>query len=140
MSTNRKLFVKATQLKTGNNIANEARPPRRLAYIPGAAVVRHSKSYNLSAALPSRRLLQLCYWKIYSDGPQLASVISPSPLLKNIPNAHPVGPFAQYLGDVLCVVYSQVRCGFCDKFKTGNHQAENSCILDEKKRKKSSDM
>ena len=41
---------------------------------------------------------------------------SPSPLLKNIPNENPVGPFAQYLRDMLCV-YSHVRCGFCKKIK-----------------------
>ena len=35
--------------------------------IPGAAVSRNYKSYNVSAALPSRRLL--CYLNIYADGP-----------------------------------------------------------------------
>ena len=41
----------------------------------------------------------------------------PSPLLKSIPNTRPVGLFAQYLRDMLNVVYSHVRCGFCNKFK-----------------------
>ena len=40
-----------------------------------------------------------------------------SPPAEKHPNAHPVGPFAQYLRDMLCVVFSHVRCGFCDKFK-----------------------
>ena len=40
----------------------------------------------------------------------------PSPLLKSIPNTRPVGLFAQYLRDMLNVVYSHVRCGFCNKF------------------------
>ena len=75
--TTTKLVVKKTQLKTDNIITIEARPPRRLAYIPGAAVERYSKRFNLSAALPSRRLRQLWYLKIYSDGPQFASVICP---------------------------------------------------------------
>ena len=42
----------------------------------------------------------------------------PSPLLKNIANAHPVGPFAQCLRDMLSVVYSHVRCCFCSNLKT----------------------
>jgi len=43
-----------------------------------------------------------------------------SPSLKNLTNANPVGPFAQYLQEVFYGVYSHVTCGVRETSKTRN--------------------
>ena len=62
----------------------------------------------------------------------------PSPLLKNIPIAHPVGPFAQYLRDIYAVLFTPTwDAVFAINSKAGNHQAENGCTVDEKQKNES---
>ena len=66
----------------------------------------------------------MCY--AYSDGPQ--STVS-SPLLSNITNTYPVGPFAKYLlREVLSVVYSHGACGFA-KHPKQEKIAENGSVF-----------
>ena len=91
----------------GNNMKNEARPPRRLAYTWHCSKTfqqycRHEECF-------------FCATHIYADGPQF-SVMSPAEKYHKT-NAYLVGPFAQYLCEVLSVVSSHVTCGFCETSK-----------------------
>ena len=106
---------------------NEARLTRRLAYT-WHSVVRNTKRYNLSKVLS--RLL-LCY--AYAGGQQFTM---PSPLLKNVTNAYYaylVGPFAEYLWEVLCVVSSHVTFFFAKHPKTRNIRLKTVQCWAEKK-------
>ena len=107
------------------NMKNEARPPRRLAYTWNCS--KECESYSLSAVLSWRLLL----YYAYADGPQIT--VS-SHLLKKITNAYPVGPFAQYLREVLSVVSFNGTCGFSKHTKTRNSKAENGSIFDPRKK------
>ena len=61
----------------------------------------------------------------------------PSPLLKDIPNANRVGPFGQFY-EICPVLFTPTwDAAFAINSKTGKHQAENGCTLDEKQKNES---
>ena len=83
-----------------------------------------------------------------ADGPQFRTVSAISPakhITRQMPtpwahslhhdtNAYyPVGSFVQCLREVLSVVFSHVKCSFCETSKTRNNKAENGPIFGREK-------
>ena len=96
-----------------------------------------SKSYNLSAPLPSRRLLcylqtpEYIYWRSIVHQCRL-------PLLPCWKTSQMKTPWARLLNIYeICSVFTPTwAVVFAKKSKTGNHRAENGCTLDEKQKKR----
>ena len=120
--------VQETQLTMGN-MEIETRSPRRLTYT-WHGVLRNAKGYNLSAVLSWRLLLRYTY----ADGPQFA-VTSPLREIYHETNAHPVGPFAQYLWMVLSFVSPTLHAVFTKHPKTTNNKADNGSVFGRGKNK-----
>ena len=85
-------------------------------HIPGT-VLSDGNFYNLSAVLS-----WLLLFYAYADGVHFT--VS-SPLLRNVPNTYPVGPFAQFLWEALSVLSPTLLAFFSKHPKTRNDESGN---------------